>query len=77
MPLEATNSKEQFDIEILLQITQDKGPLMEQVRKFHLSDSQMIKPADKSFLLDMTDHYQRTVWLLNSWTKTIRPELEE
>jgi phosphate:Na+ symporter len=73
--VEATKSKEQFDIEILLKITEDKGPLMEQVRKFHLSDDQKLSPIDKSFLLDVTDHYQRTVWLLNSWTKTIRSEV--
>ena len=75
--VEATKSKERFDIEILLKITEDKGPLMERVRSFHLSDSQFLNSVDKSFLLDMTDHYQRTVWLLNSWTKSIRPEFDK
>ena len=75
--LEATKSKEQFDIEILLKLTEDKGPLMERVRSFHLSESRALDSVDKSFLLDMTDQYQRTVWLLNSWTKSIRPGLEE
>jgi phosphate:Na+ symporter len=73
--LEATKSKNQLDSEILLKLTEDKGPLMEQIRRYHLSEKQEISPDDKVLLLDITDLFQRTVWLLNNWAKTIKPEL--
>jgi hypothetical protein len=72
--LEATKSKNQLDSEILLQLTEDKGPLMEQIRRYHLSEKQDLSLDDKALLLDITDLFQRTVWLLNNWAKSIKPE---
>ena len=74
--VEATKSKDQLDIDILLKITADKGPLMEQIRRYHLAEVQGLNPDDKAAILHITDLYQRTVWLLNSWTKYIKPGLE-
>ena len=70
---EATKSNDEFDVGILLKITSDKGPLMEKIRKYHLSEDQGLNQGEKVVLLYITDLFQRTIWLLNSWAKTISP----
>ena len=73
---EATKSKDQFDVEILLKITGDKGPVMEKIRKNHLAEDQVLNPGEKVVLLYTTDLFQRTIWLLNNWAKSINTELQ-
>ena len=68
---EATKSRDQFDVEILLKITEDKGPLMEKIRKAHLSEEYELNQGDRVVLLYVTDLFQRIIWLLNNWAKTI------
>lgn len=68
---EATKSKDEFDVGILLKITSDRGALMEKIRKYHLSEDQGLNQGEKVVLLYITDLFQRTIWLLNSWAKSI------
>ena len=75
--VEAINSKEELDIELLLLITDDKGQLMEQIRRYHLSEIHDLSPDDKASLLYITDLYQRTIWLLNNWARHIKIDVEE
>ena len=70
--LEATKTKDDFDIDILQNMTNDKGPLMEKIRKSHLNNNDGLDSDSKSVLLYVTDLYQRTIWLINNWSKTLR-----
>ena len=71
--LETTRTSEKADIEILLNITDDKGGLMERIRKSYLNGDNLLNSDEKTVLLYVTDLFQRTVWLINNWAKTLKP----
>lgn len=71
--LETTRTSEKADIEILLNITDDKGSLMERIRKSYLNGDNLLNSDEKTVLLYVTDLFQRTVWLINNWAKTLKP----
>ncbi len=75
--VETTKSKNFSEIEMLLKITSDKGSLMEKTRKFYFSENQNLSQEDKAALLYITALFERTVWLLNSWARSITPDAEE
>ena len=74
---EASKSKHKYDIDLLLKITDDKGALMEKIRRDHLVDNEDISAEQKAVLLYVTDLFQRTIWLLNNWAKYLKPEFVE
>ena len=72
---EATKSKNRNDINLLLKMTDDKGALMERIRKVYLVDIVESNSEHKAALLYVTDLFQRTAWLLNGWAKAINTNL--
>ena len=68
---EATKSKNGNDINLLIKITDDKGALMEKIRKVYLVDIVESNSEHRAALLYVTDLFQRTIWLLNSWAESI------
>jgi phosphate:Na+ symporter len=70
--IEAMKSKDIIEIDILLNITDDKGSLMEKIRKIHLSDNMTLNADNKAVLLYITDLFQRTIWLINGWAKFLK-----
>lgn len=56
----------------LIQMTSDKGKLMESIReRYTLEEAHLSQEQRKSIRL-VTDHYQRIVWLLNRWMLQIK-----
>jgi phosphate:Na+ symporter len=67
LAIEAKSSNDGYDSEMLFQITSDNGPLMEEVRSSYLKGDQSISPTARPVLLQLTNQYQRAVWLLSRW----------
>jgi len=64
---EAIKTQDPFDINIVLQITDDKGSLMEEIRKNYINNDEFSDPQLKSLLLYSTDLYQRIIWIINKY----------
>ncbi len=66
---EANSSNEVNDYAILLQMTSDNGTLMENLRSSYLQDAQSVSSEARAGLLQLTNQYQRAVWLLHRWAE--------
>lgn len=62
--LDAMESMDEFDIDLLITITADRGDLMEKIRKAYLASEEGLSYEDKSMLLHMTSLFERTVWMV-------------
>ncbi|MCO5250190.1 MAG: hypothetical protein M9949_02065 [Candidatus Kapabacteria bacterium] len=51
----------------IINATNDRGDLMERIRKQYLSLDSDIQAEDKPLLLYITDLFQRIIWLSNKW----------
>lgn len=67
--IDAAVSNDEFDADMLLNITADRGPLMEKIRKSYLSGDKQLSPEERGALLYVTDLFQRIIWLANNWAK--------
>lgn len=54
------------DREILLTITAGRGETMKKIRNTYLSGQEHLSPDDKSHILEITNLFERIVWLCNS-----------
>ena len=70
--MDATKSKDIFEIDLVLMITDDKGSLMEKIRRSHLEDNMALNSDNKATLLYITDLFQRTIWLTNNLLKVLK-----
>jgi hypothetical protein len=52
------------DVDTLIQITSDRGGLMEKIRKTYLSNEHQVGPDEKSLLLYVTNLFELIIWLL-------------
>ncbi len=65
--IDASNEGDPLIAADLIQMTSDKGKLMESIReRYTLEEANLSQDQRKSIRL-VTDHYQRIVWLLNRW----------
>ena len=65
----STQSNDQEDWEMLLNLTRDKSNLVSSIRQNYLEKSQGLSFELRSFLLQMTNLYQRIIWLLHNWAR--------
>jgi phosphate:Na+ symporter len=64
---DAAKSHDEFDLMMVINATNDRGDLMERIRKQYLSLDSDIQAEDKPLLLYITDLFQRIIWLSNKW----------
>ncbi|GAI63905.1 unnamed protein product, partial [marine sediment metagenome] len=57
--VDAMESPEEYNIDLLISITEDRGDLMERIRKMYLTSERGLEVADKSTLLYLTNLYER------------------
>ncbi|MGE0449313.1 MAG: Na/Pi cotransporter family protein [Vicinamibacterales bacterium] len=60
--IDAMKSGDRDQIELLANLTEDRGPLMEKIRQRYLEDAGM-NPADRGVLLQVTSVFERVVWM--------------
>jgi hypothetical protein len=61
------------DREILLTITAGRGETMKRIRNTYLSGQEHLSPDDKSHILEITNLFERIVWLCNSLGSLLTP----
>ena len=70
--VDAMESPEEYNIDLLISITEDRGDLMERIRKMYLTSERGLEIADKSTLLYLTNLYERIVWLIRRWATLLK-----
>jgi hypothetical protein len=65
--VDATESFDAADLEILLTLTADRGPMMEKIRRSYLSSEKGLSIDDRSLVLYITNLFERTVWSLGRY----------
>jgi len=59
------------DRQMLLQLSADNGALMEELRNTYLQGEERLAPEARPALLQLTNQYQRAVWLLHRWASIL------
>lgn len=62
---DAMMSRDVVDMDTLDKLTLDKGSIMKDFRKRHLDSLEATDAKDKSVLIDLTNHYEHIVWIIN------------
>jgi phosphate:Na+ symporter len=70
--VEAFESEDGSEIDLLLTITFDRGSLMEQIRKDSFVEGQSLNNQDRANLFYVISLFERGVWLLNKLGKSLR-----
>jgi len=70
--LDAMESSEESEAELLISITADRGELTERIRKTYLTSERELELSDKSTLLYLTNLYERIVWLIRKWATLLK-----
>jgi len=63
---DALKNNDPQEVEILLTITAGGGETMKRIRNTYLSGQEHLSPEDKSHILEITNLFERIVWLCNS-----------
>jgi len=63
--VEAVGGDDKSEVDILIDVTADRGGLMENIRATYLSGERQLGQDDKSLLLYITHLFERIVWLLS------------
>ena len=58
-------------VEVLIQITEDRGDLMERIRQDYLADQGEVSPADRAVLLQATSVFERVIWMTQRLARLI------
>lgn len=67
--------KDDMDIRILLELSKDRGGMMEEIRKSHMTGDTEIPSAEKPVLLFVTDLFQRSIWTIRRWAMHVNNSL--
>ena len=70
--VDAMESSEELEVDLLISITADRGELTERIRKTYLTSEKELELSDKSTLLYLTNLYERIVWLMRSWATLLK-----
>ena len=65
--IETTKSADAFDLDILINLTSDKGKVMERIRRAYLSSEKELSPEDRSLIIHLTTLFERSVWTLGRY----------
>lgn len=60
---------EEEGVPILYDLTSDNGGLMENLRRMYQSNEKNLSHEAKTVMLQLTNHYQRIVWLIHRWSE--------
>ena len=60
-------------LELLTQITGDRGDIMERIRQDYLTDEGSVAPADRAVLLQVTAIFERVIWMTQRLARLIEP----
>ncbi|MBE0477744.1 Na/Pi cotransporter family protein [Candidatus Aerophobetes bacterium] len=70
--VDAMESSEKSEVDLLINITEDRGDLMEKIRRIYLTSDTALDVPDKSTLLYITNLYERIVWLIRRWATLLK-----
>jgi len=65
--IEASESGDGDDLDILITLTSDRGQLMEKIRRIYLSSEKDLSPEERSLILYITNLFERSVWMLGRY----------
>ena len=69
--IDTLESHERATLDMLIQITQDRGPLMEKIREEHFAAASGVGPADRRVLMQITSVFERVVWMLQRFARLV------
>jgi phosphate:Na+ symporter len=69
--IDALESGSEEPVELLLQITEDRGEFVERVRQEYLSDEAGVTASDRAVLLQVTSVFERAVWMTHRLARLI------
>jgi phosphate:Na+ symporter len=61
--LHALETGEREQIDLLVNITEDRGELMEQIRQNYLAEEETVGTAERAVLLQVTSVFERIIWM--------------
>jgi phosphate:Na+ symporter len=70
--VDACRGGEEFDVELLLNMTADRGDLMERIRSLHFSATDNKDMQHQANLLYLTTLFERLVWMFNQLGRSLR-----
>ncbi|MBN2187696.1 MAG: Na/Pi cotransporter family protein [Dehalococcoidia bacterium] len=70
--VDAMESSEESEVDLLISITEDRGSLIERIRKTYLKSEKALESQDKSILFYLTSLYERVVWLIRRWATLLK-----
>ena len=80
MLVTALETGERERIDLLINITEDRGDLMERIRQSYLADEGSVDARDRAVLLQVTNVFERTIWMTQRLARLLdrnaRPSLE-
>jgi phosphate:Na+ symporter len=63
MLVDALETGDRERIEMLINITEDRGDLMERIRQSYLAEEESVDARDRAVLLQVTNVFERTIWM--------------
>ena len=73
--VDATESSDQTDLDILASLTSDKGQLMEKIRRSYLSSEAGLSTEERSLILYVTNLFERSVWTLGRYARLLSQDI--
>lgn len=70
--VDACRGAEEFDLELLLNMTADRGDLMERIRTQHFSATGNEDMKHQANLMYLTTLFERLVWMFNQLGRSLR-----
>ena len=71
---ESDKANEPDQVNMLLKLSSNHGPVMEKLRKSYMSSDKLGSANDKGLLLDLTIMIEKTMWLVNRLVSLTPPE---
>ena len=69
--IDALELREQESLDLLMQITQDRGPLMERIRAEYSTEATNVATSDRGVLLQLTSVFDRVIWMAQRFAQLI------
>jgi phosphate:Na+ symporter len=74
--IDACRSEEDFDLQLLLSMTADRGELMEQLHTTHLGEVSNGNLKDQADLMYLMTLFERLIWMLNQLGRSLRSSVQ-
>ncbi len=73
--IDATESTDRTDLDILTSLTADKGQLMEKIRGSYLASEASLGTDERSLILYVTNLFERSVWTLGRYARLLSQDI--